>query len=493
MSLVQVGWMASALALGTGNLSDPPDEWSRFRGPNGSGRAVERTYPSTLDPKATLVWRQPIGAGVSSPCVAGDRLFLTEHGDQELATVCLDCDTGKVLWRRAITVEALERIHDINSPASPTPTTDGERVVVYFGSFGLLCFDRDGEELWRRPLPMPRSNFGTAASPILAGDRVVFVHGSRQNPYVEAFAIATGESVWRQEQKVGWSTPGVWRNGDVDEVLVNGEWWLKAYDLRDGAERWAVPGLTDEPIVTPVTSEGLVYVTSYNMNNNPDVIGLPPFDKLLEELDGDGDGELSSKEADANESVLSRFDADGEGDHPLRMFFRFLDEDKNDRLVESEWKKIFDWLGQYQHVNALLAIRPGSGERETEIVWQQTRGIPECPSPLVYRGHVYLIKNGGILSCLDAKTGELRYRERLEAQGPYYASPVAVDGKIYLASTRGEVTVLMAGEKLQVVSRTDLDERVMATPALVEGRVYLRTDKHVLAFGSPTAKADRGN
>ena len=102
---------------------------------------------------------------------------------------------------------------------------------------------------------------------------------------------------------------------------------MTGYDLKTGTEQWSVPGLTDEPCITPVNGEGLVFTTSYNMKNNPEVIGLPEFDELLEEYDKDNDGELTREEIKSNQSILSRYDADGEGDHPLRGFFRFLDVD----------------------------------------------------------------------------------------------------------------------------------------------------------------------
>jgi outer membrane protein assembly factor BamB len=166
------------------------------------------------------------------------------------------------------------------------------------------------------------------------------------------------------------------------------------------------------------------------------------------------------------------------------MFFRFLDEDRNGTIVEKEWEKIFGWLGAFEHANAIFAIRPATGEKPAEVVWQHNQGVPECPSPLYYRGLLYLVKNGGMVSCFDAATGEVHYRERLDSRGPHYASPVAGDGKIYSASARGQVTVFEAGETLKVLARNQLGERIMATPALVDGKVYVRTETNLYAFGA---------
>ena len=271
----------------------------------------------------------------------------------------------------------------------------------------------------------------------------------------------------------------------VDELLVYGVWWMTAYDLSNGSERWSVPGLSDEPCVTPVTGEGFVFVSSYNMRINTEVISLPQFDELLKQYDTDGNGGLNREEVRSNESILSRSDADGEGDHPLRMFFRFLDEDRKEELTGEEWKKMFAWLDTFEHANALVAIRPGEGEGgEAQIAWQHPRGVPECPSPLYYEGRVYLVKNGGMVTCLDAETGELKYQGRLDSRGPCYSSPVAGDGKIYTASARGVVTVFEAADTLKVLARNDLGERIMATPALLDGKVYVRTEEKLYAFGT---------
>jgi outer membrane protein assembly factor BamB len=129
-------------------------------------------------------------------------------------------------------------------------------------------------------------------------------------------------------------------------------------------------------------------------------------------------------------------------------------------------------------------VRPGSREKGAELVWNNRSAVPEVPSPLYYKGRVYTIMDGGIALCLDAATGEQKYKERIGASGPYYASPVVGDGKIYVASARGVVSVYETGDTLKVLARNDLGERIMATPALVDGKVYVRTKGHLYAFGN---------
>ena len=471
------------LAGGLGTLQ----EWDQFRGPGGGGVAGdEAALPVVLDAEGARLWRTPVPPGHSSPCLSEGRVFVTGHGDGSVTTLALDRASGEILWRRDIEVETFERTHDVNGPASSSPVTDGERVFALFGSVGLVAYDLEGKELWRRELEPVRNTFGSASSPILAGGHLILLRDAREGSFLEALDPADGSLRWRVDRSSfgsGWSTPAVWRRGEVDELLVYGVGWLTAYDAADGSQRWAVPGLTDEPIVMPATGEGLVVVTSYNMASNPEVIGLPAFAELLERHDHDRSGGLDADEARENASVLSRHDADGEGDHPLSIFFRFLDEDEDGEIEAEEWPKLVAWLNAFEHANGILAIRPGTADAPPEVVWQYPRGVPECPSPLVVDGRVYLVKNGGMATCLDAATGELKYAERLGARGPVYASPVAGDGKIYAASARGEVTVYALGDELEVLARNDLGERILATPALSRGVVYLRTEEALHAFG----------
>lgn len=486
--------LASALVLallvfGIPGAAQSANNWAQFRGPQGSGIAADGpALPVEFDDQKNLIWKTEVGKGNSSPCVWGNRIFLTAYEEKTLYTLCLDKETGKQIWERSVTADKLERVHPINTPATPTAVADGERVYVYFGSYGLLCYDFSGKKIWERALPPPPVNmYGTASSPILAGGRLVFFVDKREGSWIEAADPKTGETVWKTDREGftgSWSTPLHWRNGGVDEIVIYGIWWMKGYDLKDGSERWSLPGLTDEPCITPVIGDGLIYLTSYNMKNNPEVIGLPYFSDLLDEYDTDKDGQLNREEIKDNQSVLSRYDADGEGDHPLRGFFRYLDVDRSGNITEKEWAKMISFLDSFEQENALLAVRPGAYDgAETKVEWRHSYGVPECPSPLYYNGLLYLVKNGGIVSCLEAKTGGLKYQQKLGAGGPFYSSPVVGDGKIYAASARGVVAVFQVGEELNVIARNNLGERIMATPAIVDGRLFIRTEKSLFAFG----------
>ncbi len=490
--MMRVNWAILVVLLVLGvDLADGQVKWDQFRGPGGLGIAAAGVKaPVEFDREKNVIWKTQVTKGHSSPVIWGDRIFLTGYAQKNLETVCIDRTNGKIIWKALTPVEKVERVHQISSPAAPSAATNGKYVYVYFGSYGLICYDFEGKMIWKHVMALPQNMYGTSASPIIAGGLVIIMDDPGENTWVLAFDCETGELVWKTDRpgfKAGWSTPTYRKDGDVEEVIIYGKWRVAAFDLKDGTERWTVPGMTDEPCITPVMGEGLVFVSSYNMRTNPEVIGLPKWSELIEEYDKDKSGDLNLEECRPNKSILSRFDADGEGDHPLWGFFRFLDVDQSGGITEKEWGKMIAYIDSFEFENALMAIKPGgNGEgKEAQVVWRHTFGVPECPSPLYYDGRVYMVKDGGMVSCLDAKTGEKKYQELLGVGGPYYSSPVVADGKIYVGSTRGGVvTVFEAGDTLRVLARNKLGERIMATPAIVDGKIYVRTDRNLYAFGA---------
>ena len=200
---------------------------------------------------------------------------------------------------------------------------------------------------------------------------------------------------------------------------------------------------------------------------------MPPFASALNQYDKNGDGKIAKTELSEG-AVLTRF-------------FR-IDLDQNEQLDEAEWNKHMQVFEAAQ--NVAMAVEPGgSGDvTDTHVKWIFRRGLPVVPSPLVYRGVVYMVKDGGIVSSLDAKTGQVLKQGRSRGRGNYYASPVAGDGKVYLASERGVVTVLSAAGKWEILSTHDLGERIMATPVIVKDRIYLRTESALYCFGKDPSK-----
>jgi outer membrane protein assembly factor BamB len=405
--------------------------WPQFRGPNSSG-VGDGKPPVNFGPDQNVLWKAAVGTGLSSPSIWEGRIFLTEFDrtNKQLATLCIDRRTGKVLWRRTVAPGEIEKVHELSSPAAPTPATDGERVYVYFGSYGLVCYDLEGKQQWEKRLPMPENPYGAVASPIIAGELLVLNHQGKDS-YLLGVNRRDGRTVWKTDRssfQYGWSTPVHWRHDGIDEIVVLGGDFkpnqrLMAYNLADGTERWWVAGLPPCGKSTPVIGGGLLFLAA------PDIILEPAAIK----------------------------------NNPTRAADFYAN-----------------------NAARVLAVRPGTtGDvSETNVVWSERRGVPGVPSPLYYGGRLYSFQNGGIVFCRDAKTGELLYSGRLGALGDYYSSPVAADNKVYVASSEGVVVVLDAGQELKILARNKLDGEILATPALVDSHIYIRTESHLYAFGN---------
>ena len=187
--------------------------WPQFRGPDGQGVSALAAPPAAFGPSNNLVWSAEIPPGHSSPVVVGNRIFLTGLHTWKLHTIALDRTTGKLLWQRPAPAKVIEKVHPFASPASPTPLADENRVIVYFGSFGLLCYDHDGKELWAKPLPTPRSTYGTSSSPTRVGETAVIVLDSNDKASkLLAVNPADGTTVWEADRPLsasGWATPAL--------------------------------------------------------------------------------------------------------------------------------------------------------------------------------------------------------------------------------------------------------------------------------------------
>jgi outer membrane protein assembly factor BamB len=460
--------------------------WSQFRGTQGSGHyAGTHRLPLHINKKETLAWSAPICEGHSSPIAVGEMIVVTGYKDHELTVTAVQASDGSIAWSRAIKVKELEKVYH-HGPASATPVSDGENVFAVFGSFGVISFDSAGNERWRHEFSKLENTFGSAASPILIGDQLIVIISDAKVSRWLALDKTTGELKWEHKRPGAastWSTPTHVRFGTQDVVLIYEPFHLRAVDVLDGKELWSIPGLADEPIMTPQVSGDTIIVTSYNMKTNQEVIGVPSFEQILRECDRNGDQQLTLEESSTNKSVLSRPDSDGEGDHPLKIFFRMLDENRDGLITKAEWPRLQGWLDEFTHANGFIALQmAGSIESPPSIRWKVAEGVPECPTPLVHDNRLTAVRNGGIVTSIDIANGKVTFKERLLAGGPYYASPVLGMEHIYFASARGVVSVVKSGPKPVLVSSVDLGEAIWATPALVNGTVYVRSKSHLWAF-----------
>lgn len=465
------GAAAVVLVQGLGSAGfAAPVLWPQFRGPGGSGVSLNGSFPTHFGPNSNVVWKVPLPSGHSSPCIWGDRIFLTGFESNRLATLCLDRASGRTLWRRELEPARLERGAGLGSPATATPVTDGSRVCVYFGSLGLAAYDFSGAELWRKPLPVPITQHGAGTSPLLASGRLILSLDQDLGSHLLAVDSRTGETLWKADRSAfrrGFSTPLLWPPDKPEEVILAGTLRLVSYALPSGAERWSFSGLPNEMVSSPAPGPGLIFVAGWT--HGAGVSRLPSFDSLLEPGDQNKDGKLSQAEAPSG---------------PAKSNFHYIDADKDGQITREEYDSLAAIFEKSQ--NALYAIRPGgTGDVTlTHMAWKQTRGLPYVPSPIHVQDRLYLVKNGGLASCFDGQTGRVLYlEERLGALGDYYSSPVAAGDKICVASQTGVVVVFRAGDTLEVLARNALGEAILATPAIGGNRLYVRTKSQLYAFG----------
>ena len=443
----------------------PPD-WPSFRGPNGSGVTSATGLPDVLDVDENAVWRVELPPGYSSPIVVGERVVCTGVRDGACVTLCFDALTGEPLW----TVEAPEPRHEweeqYNTPASPTPASDGRRLFVLFPTYGMVAYDLEGEELWRRPMERFDLPHGMSSSPLhVQGPRqpmVLLQCDQSSGSHLLALDARTGETVWDAPR------PGITHSytspaASAGVVVANGAFRTVAYSLADGQPLWWFDGMGWDTSILPLLDGGLAIVGSNG----------PPLSELgVADLSGTWEEALAAKDQDDDGKLTA---AEWEDPNIERLWYYF-DLDGDGAMAAAEHAHA---LRRQATKRRMLAIElGGEGDvTDSHLRWsyEDRRGLPGVSSPLVVDGVLFLVKDGGIVTTLRAADGTVLKQERAGGQGEAMASPVAADGKVYLASTGGVLTVLSAKGEWEVLGQSDLDEEVWASPAIACGGVYVRS------------------
>ena len=444
------------------------NEWLQFRGPNGTGIAESSALPAEFSSTKNLTWKTAVPFARSSPVVTADRVFLTASEQDKLITLALDRKTGKVLWRRDVVRARHMPIYKANDAASPSPVSDGKNVFVFFGELGLISYGPDGKERWRVPLGPFNSFYGMAASPVLAGNALVMVCDQRTDSFIIAVDARDGKELWRKSRSnyEAYSTPAIYKpkNGPA-QVIVLGSLTVDAYSLDKGERLWWVTRIGAYPKGVPVMGTDMVYVTG----DGGEEPFLPPFDEALK-ADSNKDQRLQRDELKSNAEAY---------DH-----FGWLDSNNDGSIDRAEYDFV---RASTTAGHGLTAVRlSGQGDlTSSNVVWNVKKSYPSIPAPLIYRGVMYLMKEGGIVSSLDPASGQVLKQGRTpDALEEYYASPVAADGKIFVVSASGKVTVLKADAQWEILAMNDLDEEVWATPAIAGNNLYIRTRNSLYSFGA---------
>lgn len=449
------------------------EDWQQFRGPRSSGLSrSNRSLPVELSKSSLIVWKTPTAPGHSSPVVSQDRIFMTGAEGEKLFTFALDRATGKKLWQVEAPHDKLEEIHKTGSYAQSSPATDGEIVVSFFGSSGLFAYDKNGVPLWSHRMGPFKNDFGAGSSPIIDGERVILLQDHDVESFIAAYDKKTGKELWRTDRSEftrNYSTPVIWEVNGKKQIVVSATLRVIGYDFETGSEVWTVRGVSRIVNMSPIVGpDNVLYVATFSPGNDSDNRVTPLRVEELFAADADGNGTIEESEFP---------------DHPFKTRFTQIDRDKDGHITKDEYQSV-----ARQHSdgkNVFLAVSPGGrGDvTKTHVRWEQTKQFPYCPSPLYYDGRLYMVKDGGIFSVLDAATGKVLKHVRLKATGNYYASPVGGDGKVYLINQLGVMTIVSTETGWKELHTVDLEGDGHATPAIADGRIYARVGDQLYCFG----------
>ena len=419
--------------------------WPQFRGPAAAGVVEGRAMPVRWDAEKSvnIRWKVPIpGLAHSSPVVWGNKVFVTtavsvnpkeetryglygdvapvkEESKHTWKVYCLDKRTGKILWERTA-YEGVPKVkrHPKATHASSTPAVDGHHVVALFGSEGLYCYDLDGKLLWKL-------------------DQGVLDAGWFYDPDYQ----------WEHA-----SSPIIYKNLVIVQADIQKDSFIAAYDVKTGKQVWKTSRQEIPSWATPTVYEG----------------------KTRAELITNGTKAIRGYDLAAGKE-LWRLTPNSEITTPTPFVAHDL---------------IYVTSG-YAPIQPIYAIRPGAtgditlkeGEESNQFVaWSKKRGGPYMPTPIVYGDLLYVCSNQGVMTAYNARTGERVYQQRLaDRGGAFTASVVASDGKIYLSSEDGEVFVVKAGPKHELLAVNPMGEVLMATPAISDGMLIVRGIKHLFA------------
>jgi len=473
------------------------NSWSQFRGKNSSGIAPERaTPPLELNLENNLAWKIPLSMGLSSPCIIDNRIFLTgfNPADSALSTYCIDRKSGSVLWEKKVFPDSLENIHPIGSPASASITANDKAVYVYFGSYGILCYNFGGKLLWEHRLPILKTRYGSSASPILHDSLLIINRVESNNTTILALNCNSGKIAWTSDLKnppgllwdsfSSFATPVIWK----DQIIIHRNFGLNSILLKDGTAVWTV-GIVSTGVSTPVIEHEVLYVNGFlNMGESLLYDEISDFDTMMLKYNSDKDSLIDISEIPAGWALYRRpgLDLNQPYDslYPIRAMALNYDTDKDNALKRDEWSKMKEFQLSLKQEHGVVAFKLDRyvDSISPVLLWKEKEYVSEVPSLLVVNGRVYMVMNGGILSCIDATKGNLIFREKINAPGAYMASPIYAGGNIYFASYNGRITIIKPGDKLNIISQSDLHEKIAASPVAMDDMLYIRTNYGLYAF-----------
>ena len=405
--------------------------WPAWRGPDANGITLEKNLPVEWSATKNIRWKVPLpDRGNSTPIIWGTRIFFTQAVETEnrRTVMCLDRSNGRLLWQSGVTYKEKDDSHEANPHCSASPVTDGERVVAYFGSAGVYCYDLDGKELWHRDLGKQQHEWGYGSSPVIFGNLCFVYHGPGPGAQLLALDKKTGQAIWKFDEPsaktagradgfkgrepgyVGsWSTPVLIKAGGRDELVMSFPNLLVGFDPKTGKQLWACEGLNPLIYSSPLYADGLVVAMGGFLGST---IGVKPG--------GSGDVTASHR------------------------------------------------------------------------VWREERAKKNrCGSGVVADGRIFFVNMEGFIECVDLKTGNQLWEERLPKQGlkgESWSSTLLVGDKVYAVNQSGDVIVFKTGPRFEVVSVNSIgNELTNASLAPSDGEFFLRTDKQLWCISETKA------
>jgi len=416
--------------------------WPALRGPDGSGVAKEKNLPLRWSTNENVAWRVPLpDRGNSTPIVWGGRVFITQatEGGARRSVMCFDRRDGKVLWQSGVTWTEKEPTHDDNPPCTPSPLTDGQRVIAWFGSAGVHCYDFDGREIWRSDLGPQAHMWGYASSPILYRDLCLLNFGPGDRSFVMALDKKTGRTVWKFYIPILGTNVNEQELRGPDQKVPSGG----PTKLSEIAGSWATP------LIVPARGgDELVVALPLQL-----VAFAPRTGKQLWQSEG------------PNIGAYGAAPFHGEG---------------------------FVAYAGCGFRNNLMVVRPGGrGDvTQTHRLWNQIftgNSQAHFGAGVIHQGHIYLVNIAGIAECFELKSGKTIWTERLPSTGAIgssWSSPVLVGDLVYVPNRNADVFVFEAAPKFELLAVNSIGgERMNASLAVSDGDIFIRTDRHLWGIG----------
>jgi len=422
-----------ALVLVLGLHAAFAGNWPTWRGENALGISKETKLPLKWSANENVLWKVALPErGNSTPVVWNEKIFLTQAVGERRTVMCLDRRSGKTLWQSGTSYNEPEETHETNPYCSASPVTDGDRVIAWFGSAGVFCYNMNGKELWRVDLGKQSHMWGFASSPVIHGDLCLMYFGPGETAALLAVDKHTGKEAWRvkdppiekrkrtdgfrgQEEKgvVGsFSSPILVEANGRTELVMSYPQLICAYDPKTGRELWRCDGLSELIYTSPIGGEGVV-------------VGMGGFDGTAVAVKAGGKGDVTA----------------------------------------------------------------------THRLWRHERTKNRLGSGVVHEGRVYVLNTPGIAECIELKTGKTLWQERVRGAGPTsesWSSMVLAGDRIYVLNQSADTVVLKAGPKFEVLAVNALEnELTNASHAISEGQIFIRTHKHLwcIGEGAKTASA----